>query len=427
MINLSETITISPTSRQEGHAELSLEVDDEGIVTTGRYFSITPVRGIEKMVIGKRPETAPVLVQRICGVCPVTHTLASVEAIDDSLKIDVPKTGKILREICLNAHMINSHAIHQFLIAPDFVPDENYNNVVKNVSEIRKHAQYVEDVVGGEGIHPSDIRIGGMAHNITKNTKNKIKTRINGLMNLLEKHVEEMASYIEAKDFPEKLGEHAQPVLATSNTYGSRQNINLSSIDEIMPTSWYFDKYTSQEDEDFNEETQKTAKSIGKRACSQIPLYDKTPVETGPRARAKKFRKFNDQGVKAQHLARAEEMINSAERILELVDKIDPSAQTMAKYSLNGTNRLGVGVIEGPRGTNLHTAKISPDGYISEYNAIVPTTWNIPTMGMATEGTHYKYAADVIRAYDPCLSCATHMIVVDDESKEVLKDKMVQL
>jgi len=424
---LSKTITISPTSRQEGHATLSLEVDDQGIVTTGRYYSITPVRGIEKMVIGKRPETAPVLVQRICGVCPVTHTLASVEAIDDSLKIDVPKTGKILREMCLNAHMINSHAIHQFLIAPDFVPEQDYTQVVKNVSEIRKQAQYVEDVIGGEGIHPSDIRIGGMAHNITKNTKNKIKTRITGLKGLLEKHVEQMAEYIEQKEFPDNLGNHAQPVLATSNTYGSRQNINLQSIQEIMPSSWYTDKYTEQENEEFAEETKKTAKKIGKTACSQIPLYEDTPVETGPRARADKFRKFKDRGVKAQHLARAQEMLNAADRILELVDKIDPSAQTMAKYNLNGTDRLGVGVIEGPRGTNLHTVKISPEGYITDYNAIVPTTWNIPTMGMATEGTHYEYAPDVIRAYDPCLSCATHMIVVDDESKEVLKEDMVQL
>lgn len=120
-------------------------------------------------------------------------------------------------------------------------------------------------------------------------------------------------------------------------------------------------------------------------------------------------------------------MINSAEKILELVDKLDTSAQVMADYTLEGTNRLGVGVIEGPRGTNIHSAKISPEGYISYYNAIVPTTWNIPTMGLATEGFHHEYAPHVIRAYDPCLSCATHMIVKDDETKEVLKDDMVQL
>ncbi len=406
---MSETITISPTSRQEGHAELSMEVDDEGIVTTGRYFSITPVRGIEKMLIGKRPETAPVLVQRICGVCPVTHTLASVEAIDDSLKINIPKDARILREMCLNAHIINSHAIHHFLVAPDFVPEKDYKQVVKNVSEIRKHAQFVEDVVGGEGIHPSDIRIGGMAHNISKNTINKIKTRISGLQKLLEQHVEQMTIYIQEKDLPEKLGQHNQPVFASDDTYGSRDNISYKEIEEIAPSSWY----------DLPE--------IGKRACSQIPLYRGEAVETGPRARAEKYRQFKEKGVKAQHLSRAEEMLNSAEKILELVNKLNPSGKTMAKFDLEGTNRLGIGIIEGPRGTNIHTAKISEQGYITDYNAIVPTTWNIPTMGIATEGFHHDFAPHVIRAYDPCLSCATHMVVKNDDTQEIIEDKYVQL
>lgn len=406
---MSETVVISPTSRQEGHAELSMEVDENGIVTTGRYFSITPVRGIEKMLIGRRPESAPVISQRICGVCPVTHTLASVEAVDDSLGIEIPQSAKYLREMCLNAHMINSHAIHHFLVAPDFVDDSIRADVIANVSEIRKQAQFVEDVIGGEGIHPSDIRIGGMAHNITENTKKKIQERIGNVLPLIKEHVETMAELVEKKDFPDKLGEHNQPVFASSNTYGSRDAIDMDEVKEILPSSWYDEP------------------EIGKRACSQIPLYKGEVVETGPRARAVKFRDFKDKGVKAQHIARALEMINSAERILELIDQLDTSAETMAKFNIEGTDKLGVGVIEGPRGTNIHMAKISPQGYISDYRAIVPTTWNIPTMGKATEGYHHKYGADVIRAYDPCLSCATHMVVVDDESKEVIKDEMIQL
>jgi coenzyme F420 hydrogenase subunit alpha len=409
VIYLTETVVISPTTRQEGHAELSMEVNEEGIVTTGRYFSITPVRGLEKMVVGRSPETAPVLVQRICGVCPVTHTLASVEAIDDSLKIEAPKAGKILREICLNAHIINSHAIHHFLIAPDFVPEDKYEQAVREISEIRKQVQFVQDTIGGEGIHPSDIRIGGMAHNITKNAQNKIRTRIDGVMKLLVEHSSNMKAYVEQKEFPENLGTHNQDILATSDTYGSKNNFAFNKVEELMPEAWYDDP------------------KIGKRACSTIPLYDGAPVETGPRARASKYRKFNDKGVKAQHIARSMEMVNSAERILELIDQLNTSAPVQTDYNIEGTNRLGIGVIEGPRGTNVHMAKIGSDRKISQYNAIVPTTWNIPTMGIATEGYHYDYAPHVIRAYDPCLSCATHMLVVDDETKDVIKSDMVQL
>ena len=125
MTHLSEKIVISPTSRQEGHAELIMEVDDEGIVTNGKYFSITPVRGLEKMVTGKAPESAPVLCQRICGVCPVPHTMASAEAMDAALGIEIPKTAALLRELVISSSNLNSHAIHHFLVAPDLIPADN--------------------------------------------------------------------------------------------------------------------------------------------------------------------------------------------------------------------------------------------------------------------------------------------------------------
>ena len=178
---MSERIVISPTSRQEGHAELVMEVDDEGIVTKGRYFSITPVRGLEKMVAGKAPETAPVMCQRICGVCPIPHTLASAEAVDDSLDIEVPKAGQLLRELILMAHDVNSHAIHHFLIATDFVPENLMATAINSVSEIRKNVQTVVDVVAGEGIHPSDVRIGGMADNISELARKRLYARLKQL------------------------------------------------------------------------------------------------------------------------------------------------------------------------------------------------------------------------------------------------------
>ena len=187
---MSEKIVISPTSRQEGHAELVMEVDDEGIVTKGRYFSITPVRGLEKIVTGKVPETAPVIVQRICGVCPIPHTLASVEAIDDSLGIEIPKAARQLRELTLAAHTVNSHAIHHFLIAPDFVPENLMATAINSVSEIRKTVQYVVDMVAGEGIHPSDVRIGGMASNISELSKEKAIHTYKSTSTKIDAHVD---------------------------------------------------------------------------------------------------------------------------------------------------------------------------------------------------------------------------------------------
>jgi coenzyme F420 hydrogenase subunit alpha len=385
-----------------------MEVDDEGIVTKGRYFSITPVRGLEKIVTGKAPETAPVIVQRICGVCPIPHTLASVEAIDDSLDIEVPKAGQQLRELTLMAHDINSHAIHHFLIAADFVPENLMAAAINSVSEIRKNCQYVVDMVAGEGIHPSDVRIGGMADNISELARKRLYSRLKQLKPKLDEHVDLIIGLVEDKGLPEGLGVHDQKTMATDVLYGNRDNFDLDRFTEIMPESWYDDA------------------EIGHRACSTIPLYDGRNIEVGPRARMAEFQGFKGSGVVAQHVARALEMKSALSRAIDILDDLDTSAPAQADFDITGTNKLGIGAIEGPRGMDVHMAQIA-NGKTQFYSALVPTTWNIPTMGPATEGFHHEFGPHVIRAYDPCLSCATHVIVVDDEDSSVIKNEIVRI
>ena len=408
MTHLSDKIVISPTSRQEGHAELVMEIDDEGIVTKGRYFSITPVRGLEKMVTGKAPESAPVLCQRICGVCPVPHTMASVEAMDDSLDIEIPKAAALLRELTIASSNLNSHAIHHFLVAPDFVPEDLFKTAVDSVGTIRKTAQYVVDMVAGEGIHPSDIRIGGMARNLSELARKKLYTRMKALVPVVDNHVELMTNLILEKDIPEGLGAINAPVFASDVIYGKREFFDLDRFTEIVPELWYDDP------------------EIGKRACTTVPLYDGLAVETGPRARLDKFQGYKEKGVVAQHLARAREMKTYLSRAIAILDELDTAANTLADFDPRGTNKLGIGVVEAPRGTDIHMAQVK-DGKTAFYSALVPTTWNIPTMGPATEGFHHEWGPHVIRAYDPCLSCATHVMVVDDEDGSVVKNEMVRI
>ena len=404
---MKDRVVISPTTRQEGHAELVMEVDDEGIVTKGMYLSITPVRGLEKMVLNKAPETAPVLCQRICGVCPIPHTLASAEAIDMALGIEIPKAAKLLRKATLAAHNINSAAIHHFLVAPDITDDSNFAQAVDSVSEIRKNVQYVVDMIAGEGIHPSDIRVGGMARNITPFTKDRLIERMTALRPKLEAHVEFIKNLVLEAGLPKDLGVVNQPLMAVDPLYGSN-DFDMDKFSEVLPEAWYDDP------------------EIGTKACSVIPLWEGTNVETGPRARMEKYQGFKGKGVIAQHVARADEMLKNYDACLEALDAIDPAASARADYDPRGTGELGFGIIEGPRGTNAHMAKVV-DGKTAFYSAIVPTTWNIPTMGPATEGFHHEFGPHVIRAYDPCLSCATHLMVVDDEDKSILKNEMVRI
>jgi len=224
-----------------------MEVDDEGIVTKGRYFSITPVRGLERIVTGKAPEFAPVMTQRICGVCPIPHTLASVEAIDDSLDIEIPRAARQLREITLAAHHINSHAIHQFLVAPDFVPEDLFATAVNMVGDIRKVAQNVVDVVAGEGIHPSDVRIGGMASNISELARKRLYGRTKALIPKLTEFVDLFIGLVEDKGLPEGLGVNSQKTLATDVLYGDRTKFDLDRFTETVPEAWYDDPEIDKE------------------------------------------------------------------------------------------------------------------------------------------------------------------------------------
>jgi len=385
-----------------------MEVDDEGIVTKGQYFSITPVRGLEKIVTGKVPEMAPVITQRICGVCPIPHTLASVEAMDDSLGIEIPTAARQLRELLLAAHDVNSHAIHQFLIAADVVPADLMVTAINSVSEIRKNVQYVVDMVGGEGIHPSDVRIGGMAQNLSEIARKRLYARLKQLKPKLDAHVDLIIGLVADKGLPADLGVTNAPSLATHQLYGDREKFDLERFTEIMPESWYDDP------------------EVGKRACSTIPLYDGLNVEVGPRARAEVFHGFKDKGVVAQHVARALEMRTALSKCIDILGELDTSAPVMADFDSTGTNKLGVGAIEGPRGMDVHMAQVA-NGKTQFYSCLVPTTWNIPTMGIATEGFHHDFGPHVIRAYDPCLSCATHVIVVDDEDRSILRNEMVRI
>ena len=228
-----------------------------------------------------------------------------------------------------------------------------------------------------------------------------------GLKDTLENHVELIKDLVYKADFPEDLGVVNQPLFVSDPNYGNPDAFDMNKFSEVLPEAWYGDE------------------EVGKRACTVIPLLDGKNVETGPRARMEKFAGFKGKGTTAQHIARAEEMLVSYNDVLEKLDQLDTEAPARKEYDPLGTGELGIGVVEAPRGTNVHMATVK-DGRTQFYSAIVPTTWNIPTMGPATEGFSHELAPHVIRAYDPCLSCATHVMVVDEE-KQVLKNENMKI
>ncbi|NLA38344.1 MAG: coenzyme F420 hydrogenase subunit alpha [Methanomicrobiales archaeon] len=455
---MSKVVEISPTTRHEGHSKLVLKVNDEGIIERGDWLSITPVRGVEKLAIGKTMEQVPKIASRVCGICPIAHTLAGVEAMEASIGCEVPEDAKLLRYILQCANRMHSHALHNILSLPDmhipgtdtkinpFTKEEPVRSVALRIQRLREIAQTIGEIVGGEAIHPSNPRVGGMYKNITPRAKAKIYDLAKEGRLLARDHMEFMISVF--KDFqtrgttmvggvevpiPDDLGYHNQGYMATAPVYGS------SSLDEnptwfperfteVRPWDWYMGEMEVTE-ADPNYPIGGTT-PVGTKtwpqmeACTGVPLYDGQPVEVGPRARLVQFRNYDGRGAMGLQIARQMEFPETMYGIIDAVDALNTSGPVLADDIPQGDGSLGWAANEAPRGTDVHLTRVK-DGRVQYFSLLVPTTWNFPTCSRALTGAPWRIAEVIVRAYDPCVSCATHMLVID-EDKRLVAQKLIQ-
>ncbi|HZD43159.1 MAG TPA: nickel-dependent hydrogenase large subunit, partial [Methanomicrobiales archaeon] len=146
--------------------------------------------------------------------------------------------------------------------------------------------------------------------------------------------------------------------------------------------------------------------------------------EVGPRARLVKFKNFDEKGTIGQQVARQMEYPDTIYAMIRALDELNPSGKVVADEIPQGKGALGWAANEAPRGTDVHLAKVK-DGRVQYYSMLVPTTWNFPTCSRALTGAPWQLAEVIVRGYDPCVSCATHMIVVD-EDKRIVAQKLIQ-
>ncbi len=455
---MSKVVEISPTTRHEGHSKLVLKVNDEGIVERGDWLSITPVRGVEKLAIGKTMEQVPKIASRVCGICPIAHTLAATEAMEASIGCEVPEDAMLLRYMLQCANRLHSHALHNILSLPDmylpgtdtkinpFSPEEPVRSVALRIQRLREIGQTIGEIVGGEAVHPSNPRVGGMYKNISPIAKQKVYDLAKEGRKLAHEQSEFMIAVFrnfQKRDWaevagrqipiPKDLGYHNQGYMAAAPVYGS------SSLDEnptwfperwteVRPWDWYMgEEEITLEDKDYpvGGTTPAGEKAWPQmQACTGVPLYDGQPVEVGPRARLVQFKNYDEKGAIGLQIARQMEYEECLYGIMEACDALDTSASVLADEIPQGDGSLGWAANEAPRGCDVHLTKVK-DGKVRWFSMLVPTTWNFPTCSRALVGAPWELAEVIVRAYDPCVSCATHMLVVD-ESKRIVAQKLLE-
>jgi len=445
-------IVIDPVTRIEGHATIDIYVDDQGQVAD-THFHVTQVRGFEKFTEGRPFYEMPSITARICGICPVSHLLASAKACDAIMAVAPPEAGARLRELVHCAQFVQSHALSFFhLSAPDlllgFDSDPARRNIFGLIEEqpelartgiaLRKYGQEIIEALAKERVHPSWIVPGGVNAPLTRDVRDRI---LAGLPAARASATRTLAFFKSVLDrFPAEI-----------ENFGTDPTMYAGMLDDAGGLQWYEGLLT------FVDSTGKTV-AAGIRACdysrfigeaSLRDSYLKAPYykpagypegvyRVGPLARLNvagsmgtpqadaELAEFRERcGTVAHssfhyHYARLVELLHALEKIeVLLADPVILDTHVRARAAVNCLE--GVGMIEAPRGVLIHHYKVDEKGAIRWVNLIVATGHNNLAINRAVgqvarhfvegdqirEGMLNRVSA-VVRAYDPCLSCSTH-------------------
>jgi len=446
-------VTIDPLSRVMGHGKVTIYLNEAGEVVESR-FQVMEFQGFEKFCQGRMFWEMPVITTRICGICPVSHHLASAKACDDLLKVKVPSAAAKLRELMHMGQFIQSHATHFFfLAAPDLFlgptsdPEmrnifgllESEPDVARKAIHLRQIGQRIIEQVGGCAIHPVSAIPGGMSKPLSHEDRFLMRKGIDEAVELalfaLEKGREMYQGYAD-------LASGLTPI--RTKYLGLVKDGNLELYDGKL-------RLKGTEGEILQEfDPQDYLDLIGERveewSYVKFPYYRKDGYpqgvyRVGPLARlnvadgiATPLARKELEGFKGlgqgrpveetlyYHYARLIEMLYAAERAGELLDD-DEIVSHEVRVRLDRAAGEGIGVVEAPRGTLIHHYWADEVGRVERVNIIVATAQNNPAINKSVNEVAKKYIGGhkveegalnmvemAIRCYDPCLSCATHAL-----------------
>lgn len=441
-----------PVTRIEGHGRVTIVLDGDGNVADAR-FHVVSVRGFEKFCEGRLVWEMPVITSRICGICPVSHSLASAKAGDAILGAEIPSPAKKLRLLLHMGQMIQSHALSLFYLSlPDLVLGFDYEMEKRNIIgliesrpelarrgvALRKFGQEVIEALAGRRVHPTFAIPGGVNGALQPEKRDALLAQIDGV-------IESARSTIGLVRDACLKQEEAIPVRTYSMGLVGRDGA-LELYDGELRIK---DPRGNIIEDGFNPSDYLSI--IGERvedwSYLKFPYYrwagfPKGSLRVGPLGRLnvsdriptplageefKEFKAIGENGVVDRtifyHYARAIEMLHAAERAKELLQDEEICSNEIWSGAKEIRNEEGVGVIEAPRGTLIHHYWVNGDGTIRKANLIVSTVFNNMGMNLAIREVASKRIRNgrfdegilnrvehAIRCFDPCLSCATHAI-----------------
>jgi NAD-reducing hydrogenase large subunit len=453
---MNDTIVISPITRIEGHAKVTIFLDEDASVKEAR-FQVTDFRGFEKFCERRPFYEMPSITSRSCGICPVSHLLASAKACDEIVAVNIPRTATLLRRLIHMGQLIQSHALSLFhlsypdlLLGMDADPTkrnifgliESHPDMARQGIRLRKFGQEIIEKSAGKRIHSSDwIVPGGVRWPITKEKTGYLLSNLAealdatlGIISMFKNCLQSLDDEVQNfGNFPTYyMGlvtadgglEHYDGKIRIVNPDGEIVADQLDPrkyfeyIGEAVE-SWSYMKFPYYRPLGYPS----GAYRVGPLARLNVSSHCGTPLAD---EELKEFKKLGKNGVVQStfhyHYARLVEILFCIECAKDILE--DPevcSSNVWAKSSLNRSE--GIGVAEAPRGTLIHHYRVDKEGMTTEVNMIIATEHNNIAYNKAVTQVAKKYITGkrlnegllnrveaVVRAFDPCLSCATHAL-----------------
>ncbi len=449
---MTQTITIDPVTRLEGHGKITIHLNAQGEVEDA-HFHVTQVRGFEKFSEGRPFYEMPALMARVCGICPVAHLIASARACEAIMSVRIPYTGAHLRRMLNLAQMVQSHALSFFhLSSPDLLLGMESDPKVRNIFGVaaarpelgragiglRRFGQHIIELLGNKRIHPGWVVPGGVTEPLAPAKRDEILAML----------PEAYANITLALAWYKQIAESFKPEIEVFANYPSLFMSLINEDESIEFTVGALRLIDAQGNivED-GMLAPRFAEVIGEavepysytKFAYYKPLgYPQGCYRVGPLARLNiiksmgtpladqelaAFKQLADGPVLSSfhyHHARLIEILYGIEKIERILN--DPLILDKHVRAMAGVNRLeGTGQAEAPRGTLHHHYKVDENGLITWANLVIATGQNNHAMnqgvlqaarhyvkdGKFTEGVLNRIEA-VVRTFDPCLSCSTH-------------------
>jgi len=451
---MGERIVVEPVTRIEGHAKITVQIDDSGAVS-GATFHVTEFRGFEKICEGRPFTEMPGLMARICGICPISHVLAASRAGDQILGVEIPEAARLQRRLLAYAQVLQSHALSFFhLSAPDLLlgfdadPERRHlfgllasePDLMRRGIRLRALGQQVIEDVAGKRIHPSWGVPGGVSRRAPESVRQRVRDGVSEARESLRMALDRMKRLLDGfREEVDGIGAFPSLFLGTLDGDGELEYVDgqirivdgerNTVADQLDPRRYA--TYLAEASE---------ASSYMKFPYYKPLGYPGGMYRVGPLARLnvaeragtpladRELRELRQRGQGAvtasfhYHLARLVEMLHCVERLEELCDEPDlTGSHVRARAGVNA--HVGVGSCEAPRGTLFHRYEVDDDGLVLRADLLIATSQNNLAMNRTVEQAARRFVkADAleegmlnrveagIRCYDPCLSCATHAL-----------------